>query len=308
MVMVAESLRDVRKPEPQKSSVGGAWVGAVRRALARIGWTIFSLAFFASLWEIAWAAGWTNPRLLPPPHIFLGNFVEQAKFFSPTLRWQVGVGPEDQPSPLMSVVFTILATTARVLAGLLLATVLSISLGVAIRRFIFIDRLILPTVTFLAPVSPIAWLPIAIFLFGIGNPPAIFMVFIALFFTMTLATIAAIDGVNRNYINVARTMGATPQQIYWRVVIPAIAPGLLVVLRMNMFAAWMVVLLAEATGVGSGLGQIIMLARNTFNPSLVFFTITIIGILGFLSDLLLRKIQERFLFWAPNGAGLQRVR
>lgn len=129
------------------------------------------------------------------------------------------------------------------------------------------------------------------------------MVFIALFFTMTLATIAEIDGVNRNFINVGRTVGATRGQIYRRIILPAIAPGLLVVLRMNLFAAWMVVLLAEATGVGSGLGQIIMLARNTFNPSLVFFTITLIGLLGFASDWVLRWAQNRWLFWAPRPDG-----
>ena len=90
------------------------------------------------------------------------------------------------------------------------------------------------------------------------------MVVVALLFHMTLSTIAQIDGVNRNLINVARTMGASKRQIYARVIIPAILPGLLIVLRMNLFAAWMVVLIAESTGVGYGLGQVIMLARNTF--------------------------------------------
>ena len=160
---------------------------------------------------------------------------------------------------------------------------------------------LLPTITLLAPVSPIAWLPVAIFLFGIGNRPAIFMVVVALLFHMTLSTIAQIDGVGRNLINVARTVGATKRQIYARVIIPAILPGLLVVLRMNLFAAWMVVLIAESTGVGYGLGQVIMLARNTFNPSLVFFTIALIGVLGFLFDAALRLLQRRVLYWVPNG-------
>lgn len=160
----------------------------------------------------------------------------------------------------------------------------------------------MPTITLMAPVSPIAWLPVAIFLFGIGNRPAIFMVVIALLFHMVLATITQIDGVNRNFINVARTMGATKRQIYGLVIIPAILPGLLVVLRMNLFAAWMVVLVAEATGVGYGLGQVIMMARNTFNPSLVFFTIVLIGLLGFIFDTLLRLLQRRILYWVPQGA------
>jgi NitT/TauT family transport system permease protein len=101
-------------------------------------------------------------------------------------------------------------------------------------------------------------------------------------------------------------MGATKAQTYWRVIVPAILPGLLVVLRLNLFGAWMVVLVAESTGVGYGLGQVIMLARNTFNPSLVFFTIALIGLLGFFSDWLLRLIQKRVLYWVPQTAGVLR--
>jgi NitT/TauT family transport system permease protein len=164
----------------------------------------------------------------------------------------------------------------------------------------------LPTITLLSPVSPIAWLPVAIFLFGIGNAPAIFMVVIALFFHMVLATITQIDGVNRNLVNVARTMGASKWQTYTQVIIPAILPGLSVTLRMNLFAAWMVVLVAESTGVGYGLGQVIMMARNTFNPSLVFFTIALIGVLGFTFDLILRLIQKRILYWVPETIGVLR--
>jgi NitT/TauT family transport system permease protein len=192
----------------------------------------------------------------------------------------------------------------RVLAGLLIASILSVTVGVTIRYFKLFDRLVLPTITLLSPVSPIAWLPVAIFIFGIGNAPAIFMVVIALFFHMVLSTVNQIDGVNKNLINVARTMGATKRQIYGRVIIPAILPGLLMVLRLNLFGAWMVVLVAESTGVGYGLGQVIMMARNTFNPSLVFFTIALIGLLGFLSDWLMRLIQRRILYWVPQTTGV----
>jgi len=284
-----------------------ALVARIGRGLSRVLWAMFSIGFFAGIWEVAWALGWANPLLLPPPHIFLGNFLEQAANFSPTLRWQVGQDVSAAPSPLVSVLNTVLATLGRVATGLTLATVFALTLGIGIRRYIAVERLTLPAVYFLAPVSPIAWLPIAIFLFGVGNAPAIFMVFIALFFTMTLATIAEIDAVNPNFVNAARIMGATRGQIYRRVIIPAILPGLFTVLRLNMFAAWMVVLLAEATGVGSGLGQIIMLARNTFNPSLVFFTVTIIGLLGFTCDMLLRWVQDRFLFWSTRTSGGRRA-
>ncbi len=270
---------------------------------ARIGWAFLSIGLFCGIWEVLSAIGWADRRLLPPPHVFLGNIADQAKFFNTVTRWQVGVDPSSAPSPWMAVFNTAISTIGRVVAGLGIASILSVTFGVAIRYFLLVERLTLPTITLLAPVSPIAWLPVAIFMFGIGDKPAVFMVVIALLFHMTLSTIAQIDGVNRNYINVARTMGCTKRQIYGRVIVPAILPGMLLVLRMNLFAAWMAVLIAETTGVGYGLGQVIMLARNTFNPSLVFFTIALIGVLGFGFDFGLRLLQKRILYWTPQGAG-----
>ncbi|MGV6805295.1 MAG: ABC transporter permease [Ruegeria sp.] len=284
-------------------SVFEALIGRLKGSAVAIGWTIVSVGLFALIWEFLWLVGLADPKLLPPPHVFLGNIAEQAQFFNTAQRWQIGVDPSAGPTPFQAVGITIISSTMRVLVGLFLAAVISISVGIAIRYWKMMENLTLPTITLLAPVSPVAWLPVAIFLFGIGNAPAIFMVFIALFFTMTLATITQIDSVNPNYINVARTMGATKRQIYTRVVLPAILPGLLVVLRLNLFGAWMVVLIAEATGVGYGLGQVIMLARNTFNPGLVFFTIVIIGLLGFFFDFGLRMAQRRLLYWLPKGAG-----
>ncbi|MFZ2106453.1 MAG: ABC transporter permease [Roseiarcus sp.] len=284
-------------------SLLGQPMALIRQYGPSLGWGLLSVGLFAGLWEFLWYLGIADHRLLPPPHIFLGDFAGQAKNFNTAKRWEIGVDPSSGPTPFMAVIITMASSTMRVLAGLAIAAITSLCMGVLIRYYGLFGKLVLPTVTLLAPVSPVAWLPVAIFLFGIGNGPAIFMVFIALFFTMTLATITQIDSVNRNYINVARTMGASKRQIYTRVILPAILPGLLVVLRLNLFGAWMVVLVAEATGVGYGLGQIISMARNTFNPGLVYFTIVIIGLLGFTFDFGLRLLQRRVLFWLPKGQG-----
>lgn len=301
--LAAATAAGAKAPAAASPAVHSKFTLAVRTILPPIGWGLLSVGMFAALWELAWAIGWADPKLLPPPHIFLGDLAAQAKFFNTAQRWQIGVDANAGPTPFMAVLITVASTTMRVFAGLALASTASILIGVAIRYWGIFGNLTLPTITLLAPVSPVAWLPIAIFLFGIGDLPAIFMVFIALFFTMVLATITQIDSVNRNYINVGRTMGATKAQMYWRVILPAILPGMLVVLRLNLFAAWMVVLIAEATGVGYGLGQVIMLARNTFNPSLVFFTIVLIGCLGFFFDFALRTLQTRVLYWVPKGQG-----
>ena len=125
--------------------------------LARIGWTILSIGLFASLWELCWLIGWADPKLLPPPHIFLGSIADQGKFFNTATRWQVGKSMTDGPSAFELVMITIGATTMRVFVGLLIATVLGIGIGVLVRYFKLFDRLVLPTVTLLSPVSPIAW-------------------------------------------------------------------------------------------------------------------------------------------------------
>jgi NitT/TauT family transport system permease protein len=268
-----------------------------RRTATAAGWWVASVALFAGIWELAWALGWAPELLLPPPHIFLRDFSSQAKFFDSS---RIGA---QQASPVVAVLSTVMATVLRVLAGLVLGFVASLITGVLISQFRVVRGLVLPSVTLLAPISPIAWLPVSIFLFGIGNAPAVFMVFIGVYFVMTLATISLLNDVPATYINVARTMGATRRQILLQVMLPSVLPGILQSLRMNLFAAWMVVLLAEAVGVGTGLGQVVMLARNTFNASLVFFAMTVIGLSGFLLDVLFRQLQNRLLWWQPMTNG-----
>jgi NitT/TauT family transport system permease protein len=272
----------------------------MRRTVAATAWWLASVTLFGGLWELAWALGWADPMLIPPPHIFLNNFAAMGKFFDSSTIGQA------QSAPFVAVATTILATVARVLAGLGLAFGGSLLTGILVTRFRVFGRLTLPMLTLLAPISPIAWLPVAIFLFGIGDSPAVFMVFVGLYFVMTLATISEINGVSSTYLNVARTMGANRRQMLFQVVLPAILPGLLRTLRMNLFGAWLVVLIAEAVGVGSGLGQIILLARNTFNANLVFFTMTLIGITGYLMDMAFQQVQRRVLWWQPAGTGAGR--
>jgi NitT/TauT family transport system permease protein len=277
---------------------------ALKRAWARatpVLWAVLSIGWFVAFWELAWWRGWANPLLLPPPHIFLANLTEQFRFFDPNGE---RVGALSEGGSIWSVLGVMGWSSLRVIMGLMLGFVASVVVGLAVRYFGLFGKLVLPLITALAPISPVAWLPVAIFVFGIGNPPAIFLVFISIFFIMVLATLAQIDAVPRHYIQLARVMGASKRQIYFRVIVPAILPGLFVTLRMNLFGAWMVVLIAEAVGVGSGLGQVTMMARNTFNASLVFFTMTLIGLTGFFFDQALRLIQRKVLWWiGPSNIG-----
>ena len=294
--MSQETLDDV-VPKPAMVRRGKTVMQRIEPAL----WIVASLSMFVGLWEIAWWRGWANPLLLPPPHIFLANLPDQIRFFDPNGH---RAGALASGGSIWSVLGVIGWSSLRVLGGLVLGFSLSVLVGLGIRYFYVFGKLMLPIVTMLAPISPVAWIPVAVFVFGIGNPPAIFLVFIAIFFIMTLATLSQIDNVPKNYIQLAMIMGCSKRQIYRHVILPTILPDLFVTLRMNLFAAWMVVLIAEAVGVGSGLGQVTMMARNTFNSSLVFFTMTLIGITGFAFDQALRYVQRKVLWWVgPSTVG-----
>src|ERR1700753_3018204 len=91
---------------------------ALRPHLIGFGWAVVSVGLFTGIWEICWALGLSDPRLLPPPHIFLGNILEQGKYFNTAQTWQIGIADGGAASPAMSVLYTILSSTGRVLAGL----------------------------------------------------------------------------------------------------------------------------------------------------------------------------------------------
>jgi len=248
--------------------------------------------------------GLYSAKFLPPPHIFLGDLPNQLQHFDFS---KANPGEVAARSHFHAVAKTISATVIRVIVGLSLGFVLGVLTGSVIRYFRWFGKLILPTVTLLAPISPFAWLPVAVYLFGTGNKPAIFLVFLAVYFIITLATIAEIDAVKQTYLNVARIMGATHLQRYLHVILPAVLPGLFNILRLNLFAAWMVVLIAESAGSDSGLGALVMLARNTGATNLVMIGMVVIGIVGFTFDQVLRHVQKRVLYWVPEiQASLQK--
>lgn len=277
------------------SSKAGTQPGRLSKTVTAAAWWIASVALFVAIWEFCWYMRWANPMLMPPPHIFLQDILFVGKLFDKSTR----LGNPSAGVIALTIAKTIGASTLRVVCGLAVALVVSLVVGMAIRYSPLFGRLILPVINLLAPVSPIAWLPVAMLVFGLGNAPAIFLVYIALFFIMTLATLNLIDTLPPSYVQVARIMGASRLQIFVQVILPAILPGLFVVLRLNLFAAWMIVLIAESVGVGGGLGLVVIISRNTFDAQLAFFTMFIIGMVGFLLDVALREIQRRALNWQP---------
>jgi NitT/TauT family transport system permease protein len=289
------SVRSLQSRRPTAGAAGAATrTSPRRRLLENILWSVASIGLFVAIWEASWAAGLISEASLPPPHIFLRALPDQVKFFETNAVGEVAA------KGVWAVGAALLATTLRVFSGLALGFTAGVLVGLSSQYFKLFGKLVIPTISMLAPISPLAWLPVAVFSFGAGNGPAVFLVFVAVFFIITLAAVSEVASVNENFINVARNMGATRWQIYRHVIVPAILPALFNILRFNLFGAWMVVLVAEAAGVGSGVGLIILLARNTLNIPLVFAVMTVIGIAGFLCDWLLREVQRRTLYWLPD--------
>jgi NitT/TauT family transport system permease protein len=255
---------------------------------------ILSVGLVIAIWEVTAALGLINTIILPPPHQFVAEIRDQSQFLMP----QPGV----TAIPLHFAVFTAIgASLRRVLVGLLLgslAAVLTGSLAFYLRIF---RNLTFPTITMLAPIAPAAWIPLAILAFGMGDGAAIFVVFVGIYFTLTLATLNNTNNVDQVYVNTARVLGASRRQIMWHVIFPAILPNLFVVLRMNFFAAWMGVLAAEMVGVRTGLGAVVVMGRQMMNMNLTFLGMAIIGLVGYLLDVGLGILQKRVLWWRSSA-------
>jgi NitT/TauT family transport system permease protein len=172
------------------------------------------------------------------------------------------------------------ASLYRVAWGFIGACAAAVPLGLVVGRSALTRAALLPWINFFRSLSPIAWIPFAIIWFGVGDPPAIFIIFIATFFQIVLATAAAAGSVPRVYYRVAEDLGMSKREMLFRVTFPAIAPQLVIALRVAIGVAWMVVVAAEMIAVQSGLGYLIVDARNALRMDLVVCGMITIGAIG----------------------------
>lgn len=186
----------------------------------------------------------------------------------------------------------IVASLFRVTWGFALAVVLAIPLGLAIGWYPRAEMALNPILQILRPISPLAWIPIAILWFGVGDMAAIFLIFLGCFLPLLLTAINAVQGVPAVYINAGRNFGLGPVRLLYRVVYPAVMPQLIIGLRITLGIAWLVVVAAEMIAVDSGLGFLIVDARNAGNRyDLVVAGMVIIGLIGLLLDMGMRSLE-----------------
>jgi len=184
------------------------------------------------------------------------------------------------------------ASLFRVGTGFLLAVVLAVPLGLWMGwvRGAFVT--LNPIFQILRPISPIAWIPIAILWFGVGNASPIYLIFISSLFPMIVQTTAGVHTIERRYLRAAENFGVSRTTLFTRVVIPAVLPQIIVGMRIGLGVAWLVVVAAEMIALRSGLGYLIIDSRNAGNRyDLVIAGMIIIGLIGLMLDGLMRLLE-----------------
>jgi len=154
-------------------------------------------------------------------------------------------------------------------------------------------RTLNPVIQMLRPISPIAWIPLAILWFGVGNASPIFLIFLSSFFPMVVGTIAGVQAVERQYIRAARNFGVTGFRLIAKVVLPAAMAQIVTGMRIGLGIAWLVVVAAEMVAIDSGLGFLIIDSRNAGNRyDLVVAAMVMIGVIGFGLDAVMRRLER----------------
>jgi NitT/TauT family transport system permease protein len=187
----------------------------------------------------------------------------------------------------------VVASLFRVTWGYLAALVIAIPLGLMLGMMKLGEMAMNPILQILRPISPLAWIPIAILWFGVGDISAIFLIFLASLLPMTVATMNAMHNIDPVHLAAARNFGIPLRARMRDVLIPAILPQLIVAMRITLGVAWLVVVAAEMIAVNSGLGFLIVDARNAGNRyDLVIAGMVLIGLVGIVLDLLMRRLER----------------
>lgn len=231
-----------------------------------------SIAFMAIviLWEgIARFSGW-SAHIFPDPVTVVTSLVELA--MNGTLIRHTA------------------ASLFRVTAGFYLAILFGIPLGILLGRMRSFRWLLNPVIQFLRPISPLAWIPLAMLWFGIGDRPAIFLIFLSSFFPLVVSTIIAVENINPSFFQVAANFNFSRRETLAKLILPAIMPEVITALRLTITIAWLVVVAAEMIAVQSGLGYLILDARNALRMDYVMDGMIVIGLIGLLLDYLMKRL------------------
>ena len=184
------------------------------------------------------------------------------------------------------------ASLFRVGTGFLIAVLVAVPVGLWMGRVDAVYRTLNPVFQIMRPISPIAWIPLAILWFGVGDVSPVFLIFIAAVFPMIVQTASGVHTIERRYLHAAENFGVSRATLFRRVIVPAVLPEIVVGMRIGLGVAWLVVVAAEMIALHSGLGYLIIDSRNAGNRyDLVIAGMIIIGLIGLMLDGLMRLLE-----------------
>jgi nitrate/nitrite transport system permease protein len=262
--------------------------------------SLLILAGFLAFWEAstlqtktvvaeteytAMVAGASDTARIPPPSRVLALAVEQISdpFYDN--------GPNDKGIGLQ-----LLFSLGRVLSGYLMALVIAIPLGFVIGMSPLMMQALNPFIQLLKPISPLAWMPLALFIIKDSVSSSIFVIFICSLWPILLNTAFGVASVRGDFLNVARTLELSPVRTALTVILPAAAPTIFTGMRISIGISWLVIVAAEMLVGGTGIGYYVWNEWNNLDLAAVIFSILVIGVVGMLLDFALGSLAQRFAY------------
>ena len=188
----------------------------------------------------------------------------------------------------------------RIIPGFFLGSLVGIILGILMGTSKVVRAITDPIVEILRPLPPLALIPLLILWFGIGNMTQILLIAFGSFIILVVTTVEAVRNIPPIYIQAAYTLGATPRQVFRRVMIPAIIPDIFGGIRVAAAASFGYDVAAELMGAPSGLGYLLIIARRFLNTDTIIVVMVIITLLSFLADQSIRRLNNYLTRWKPR--------
>lgn len=277
-VLTSNAPQKPQKPAPSlKPTVFWRIAEEIPRSLR---WSLMGLSVLVplALWWLLAATGIVDSRFLPSPVMVVQALVG---------LWQDGFLLSDT-----------LASFLRVSLGFLLAAVVAVPLGIGMGAFASVRSLLEPFIGIVRYMPAPAFIPLLIIYLGLGEAPKIMLIFIGTVFFNTLMIMDAVKFVPKELIETTYTLGGNRAQVLFRVITPYVVPNVLDAFRINMAAAWNLVIVAELVAAEEGLGKRIEIAQKFFQTDEIFACLIVLGLIGFVLDLSLQALMRLTCKWA----------
>lgn len=236
------------------------------------------------LWHVASTSGWTTAVFLPAPSKVAQAFVLLAErgYVDSTLWQHMG------------------ASLFRVLSALFFSILFAVPAGILIAVSPIGRGILDPIIEFLRPLPPLAYLPLIVIWFGIGEPSKILVIALSMIAPIAISTASGVQSASKSQVNAARAFGANRLQVLWHVLLPSALPSVLTGVRIALGAGWTTLVAAELVAAARGLGYMIQSAAQFLVTDIVIAGILVIAALSFAFEALLRLIERLFLPWARH--------